>query len=151
MLIREVPPADAPIELLLLADPSRDKVSAYLSQSTCFVGQIGEEIVAACVVQSLEAGVYELMNIAVQTAQQQAGYGSTLLEWVIDTLRERGASRLEVGTGAFGYQLGFYQKYGFRVSHIEHDFFINHYPEPIIENGIQHFDMLRLALSFTKQ
>jgi len=53
-----------------------------------------------------------------------------------------------VGTGTYGYQLGFYQRQGFRVDRIDKDFFLKHYPEPIVEDGIQHKDMLRLTLEF---
>ena len=37
--------------------------------------------------------------------------------------------------------MAFYQRYGFRVTSIDHDFFVKNYPEPIFENGIQLFDM----------
>ncbi|WP_331435775.1 hypothetical protein [Photobacterium gaetbulicola] len=51
-----------------------------------------------------------------------------------------------MGTGTFGYQLAFYQREGFRVVGIDKDFFLDHYDEPVMENGIQHKDMLRLQL-----
>jgi hypothetical protein len=53
-----------------------------------------------------------------------------------------------VGTGTFGYQLAFYQRHGFRVTSIDRDFFIKNYSEPIFEDGIQLFDMLRFALKY---
>ncbi|MBB3060531.1 hypothetical protein [Microbulbifer rhizosphaerae] len=56
--------------------------------------------------------------------------------------------RLEVGAGTFGYQLTFYQRQGFRVERIDKNFFLKSYPEPIVENGIQHGDMLRLTFEF---
>ena len=68
---------------------------------------------------------------------------------IIEHYRRLGAGRLEVGTGSFGYQLAFYQHQGFRVTRIERDFFVEHYPEPIIEDGIRHMDMLRLTLSYS--
>ena len=51
-----------------------------------------------------------------------------------------------MGTGTFGYQLAFYQRQGFRATGIDRDFFVKNYPEPIFEDGIQLFDMLRLTL-----
>ncbi len=56
---------------------------------------------------------------------------------------------MEVGTGSFGYQLAFYQRHGFRVTSIDRDFFARNYPEPIFEDGIQLFDMLRLTLRYS--
>ncbi|WP_211243536.1 GNAT family N-acetyltransferase [Chitiniphilus eburneus] len=93
---------------------------------------------------------WELMAIAVAPTQQCQGLGTALLQWVIDAVRDSGASRLEVGTGTFGYQLAFYQRAGFRVSAIERDFFLTHYPEPIFERGIQLCDMLRLTLHYDR-
>jgi hypothetical protein len=49
--------------------------------------------------------------------------------------------------GSFGHQLTFYQRAGFRVVAVEPDYFLQHYPEPLFENGLQHRDRLRLALA----
>jgi ribosomal protein S18 acetylase RimI-like enzyme len=144
--IQEVPAPNAPMEILLLADPSEDKIRSYLTGSKCFVVSTGEVVVGACVVQDCGRGKYELMSIAVHPAHQKSGYGTALLKWVIDFYRNSGALQLEVGTGTFGYQLAFYQRHGFRVTSIDHDFFLKNYPEPILEDGIQLFDMLRLTL-----
>ena len=146
LLIQEVPAADAPIELLLLADPSEDKIRSYLSESKCFVASAGAAVVGACVVQPRGMGAHEIMCIAVCLDCQKSGYGTALLKWVVDFFRRSGARQLEVGTGSFGYQLAFYQRLGFRVTSIGHDFFVENYPEPIFENGIRLRDMLRLSL-----
>lgn len=148
--IQEVPAADAPIELLLLADPSEDKVRSYLPVSRCFVASSDGDVVGACLVQPLGAGVHEMMSIAVQPVRQRSGYGTALLKWVLDFFRESGARRMDVGTGTFGYQLAFYQRQGFRVAAIDRDFFVNNYPEPIFEDGIRLFDMLRLTLEYSR-
>ena len=148
LVIQEIPVADAPVELLLLADPSEDKIRSYLPESKCFVVSTGGAVVGACVVQPRGAGAHELMSIAVSPAHQKSGYGTALLTWVIEFFRGSGARQLEVGTGTFGYQLAFYQRHGFRVTGIDHDFFVRNYPEPIVEDGIQLFDMLRLTLKY---
>jgi|SRR5690554_1073317 len=148
LLIQEVSPADVPTELLLLADPSEDKVRSYLSGSRCFAASSNGAVVGACVVQPLGAGAHELMNIAVQPACQKLGHGTAILQWFIEFFRRSGADRIVVGTGSFGYQLAFYQKHGFRVTGIDRDFFIENYPEPIFEDGIRLFDMLRLTLRY---
>ena len=148
-LIHEAPVAEAPIELLLLADPSEGKIRSYLPGSKCFVALNGSVVVGGCVVQPRGAESYELMSIAVLADRQKLGYGTALLRWVIDFYRRQGARQLEVGTGTFGYQLAFYQRQGFRVTSIDHDFFVKNYPEPIFEDGIQLFDMLRLTLRYS--
>lgn len=149
LLIEEIVPADAPMDLLLLADPSEEKVRSYLSNSKCFVASRNGVVVGACVVQPREAGGQELMSIAVRPDRQKSGIGAALLKWVIDFFRDAGATQLEVGTGAFGYQLAFYQRQGFRVTEIDHNFFIKNYDSPIFEDGIQHFDMLRLTIRYS--
>ena len=149
LLIRQVPVKDAPIELLLIADPSEEKIRSYLQNSKCFVAINNGVLVGACVVQPIAVGIYELMSIAVHPDHQKCGYGTALLKWVIEFYHDLGASHLEVGTGTFGYQLAFYQRQGFRVTSIECDFFIDNYPEPIFEDGIQLFDMLRLTLKYS--
>ncbi|QBR02410.1 N-acetyltransferase [Paraburkholderia pallida] len=136
------------MELLLLADPSEEKVRAYLPASRCFVVLNDGVVVGVCAVQQKEAGVHELMNIAVRPEQQQLGVGSRLLKWVIEIYRAAGARALEVGTGSFGYQLTFYQRHGFRVAEIDRDFFVTHYGEPIFEEGIRLRDMLRLRIEY---
>ncbi|MEF3698403.1 GNAT family N-acetyltransferase [Desulfolutivibrio sp.] len=144
--IAETSPADAPLELMLLADPSEPKVAAYLPRSRCFAAYSGVLPVAVCIVAPLSEAAYEIMNIAVTPSQQKKGIGTTLLSHVISVFRTEGAWRLEVGTGTFGYQLAFYQRQGFRVTGIDTDFFLTNYPEPIFEDGIQLKDMLRLTL-----
>lgn len=42
-------------------------------------------------------------------------------------------------------QLYLYQKCGFRMTSIDRDFFVRHYAEPIIENGLVLKDMVRLS------
>ncbi len=149
LLIQEIPVTHAPMELLLLADPSEDKVRSYLSGSKCFIASSDGVVLAACVVQPRGTDTHELMSIAVHPAHQKSGYGTALLKWVIDFFRNSGARQLELGTGTFGYQLAFYQRQGFRVTSIDHDFFVNNYPEPIVEDGIQLRDMLRLTLKYS--
>ncbi|PMR76503.1 GNAT family N-acetyltransferase [Billgrantia endophytica] len=148
MLIKPVPSPDAPLELLLEADPSVDEIRRYLENSSCYVTTIGNETVGAYVIQPMGDGVYELMNIAVAPAHQGNGIGAKLLEHAIKMAGKPGARRLELGTGTFGYQLAFYQRAGFRVVAVERDHFLTHYDTPIYENGIQHKDRLRLAIEY---
>lgn len=145
-LIKEISPHDAPTALLLLADPSAKKIAAYLPDSQCFAACRDDVIIAVAVVFPLEKGAYELMSIAVTPSYQHQGIGTRLLKKTVSALTKAGGHRLEVGTGTFGHPLAFYQKHGFRVTAIERDFFLKHYPEPIFEHGIQLLDMLRLSL-----
>ncbi|MNP84355.1 putative N-acetyltransferase YvbK [compost metagenome] len=65
----------------------------------------------------------------------------------IQNARLLGAKTIEVGTGNSSVgQLALYQKCGFRITGIDRDFFIRHYSEEIVENGIKVVDMIRLTL-----
>ena len=148
MEIQEVSYTKAPIEILLEADPSVEKIQAYLPRSRCFVAMLHGKPVGAYVVQPIAPAVYELMSIAVSPEYQRKGIGSELLRHAVTTVQDMDARRLEVGTGTFGYQLTWYQREGFRVFAVERDFFLVNYEEPIYENDIQLKDMLRLAVDY---
>lgn len=149
-------PAEAPWPLLLLADPSREKVKRYLDGSTCFAARQTAQftpsglgaLIGVCVLQaqSADTRAWELMNMAVSPAWQRNGIGSALLHRAIRELRTLGAKELQVGTGSFGDQLLFYQRIGFRVTDIDRDYFLLNYTTTLWERGVQHKDMLRLTL-----
>ena len=146
--IKPVKKTDVPLDLLFLADPSIEQIAAYLSCGEGYVAYHGDKPVGEYVIKDKENGVFELMNIAIKEEQQRRGIGAILLQHAIETVKNREAKKLEVGTGCFGHQLSFYHRAGFRVMSIDKDFFTKNYPEPIYENGIQHKDMLRLAIEF---
>jgi N-acetylglutamate synthase-like GNAT family acetyltransferase len=146
--IEQVAASKAPINILLEADPSAERIRSYLDHSKCFVAKVDGDAVGAYVLKELSCGIFELMSIAVAPAFQRRGHGSALLGHAIDSARDLGARRLELGTGTFGYQLAYYQKAGFRPFSLEIDFFLENYQAPILENGLQHKDMIRMAITF---
>ncbi len=143
---------NVPWELLLLADPSREHVAAYVEAGECYLALLDGEIVGACVLLATGPGKMEVMNIATATEHQGQGIGKRLLAEVIAIARQKGAKILEVGTGNSSIeQLAFYQKSGFRIVGVDRDFFVRNYPEEIIEHGIRCRDMIRLAQSLTPE
>ncbi|RRV22617.1 N-acetyltransferase [Pseudomonas sp. o96-267] len=146
-ILHEIPSEQAPMALLLEADPSTALIAGYLQDGHCVVARQSDVTVGVYVIKALAANTWELMNIAVAPERQGEGIGALLLRHAIDQARQLGAKRLELGTGSFGHQLTFYQRAGFRVVAVEPDYFLQHYPEPLFENGLQHRDRLRLALT----
>lgn len=145
----EVSPTEVPVSLLLEADPCEKAILSYLNDAWCFAAKAEEgAIVGACVTKPIGDGVAEIFNVSVTPGSQQQGIGSRLLRFALGALPDKGICRVELGTGTFGYQLGYYQRHGFRVCAVVVDHFLKNYPEPIVENGIQHKDMLRLYLDF---
>jgi aminoglycoside 6'-N-acetyltransferase I len=139
-----------PYDLLQLADPSKTHIEAYLAKGTCYLAKIGDETIGAMVLQELDGTIMELKNIAVSPSQQGRGYGKVLLEYAIKTCGDSGYNKLIVGTGNSSIgQLAFYQKSGFEIDHVIKNHFLDHYAEPIFEDGIQckHMVVLEKRLS----
>lgn len=147
MTFVEMNPAHLPLALLLEADPAASRIAAYLPGAWGFAALADNEVVGACVAGLVGEQTAEIFNIAVAPNRQQQGIGSGLLRFVLENLAGKGIGRVELGTGSFGHQLTYYQRHGFRVHAVVKDHFLIHYPEPLMEHGIQHKDMLRLSLA----
>lgn len=145
-LLEVAPSAPAPYDLLLLADPRRELVDQYLAKGMRFEARLDNDVAGIAIVLPLDVLSAELMNIAVAPPHQGQGIGKTLLEHTIAALSASGYERLSVGTGNSSLnQLGFYQKAGFRMVAVIPNHFTDHYPDPIVENGIRCRDMIRLT------
>ena len=131
------------LSLLLLADESEDMIDRYLSRGDMYV-LYDPDPVGECVVTDEGDGVYEIKSIAVSPTAQKKGYGRILMDFVMDTYRDR-ASLFTVGTGDSPLTVPFYERCGFREHHRIPNFFTDNYPEPIIEAGVLLTDMVVLA------
>lgn len=147
MIIRKLNPGEKPpMELLLDADPSRELVEEYVGRGECYVAEEGERVIGVYVLIRTRPETVELVNVAVAGDRQGQGIGKKLVQHAIEQARHQGFRTIEIGTGNSGIgQLALYQKCGFRITGVDRDFFIRHYPEPIFENGIQVIDMVRLS------
>ncbi|TVX93710.1 GNAT family N-acetyltransferase [Paenibacillus agilis] len=135
-----------PMDLLLLADPSETIVTEYLQRGQCYVAEIDRRIVAVYVLLPTRPETMELVNVAVHEDLHGQGIGKHIVNHAIDQARKQGYKTIEIGTGNSSVgQLALYQKCGFRIVGVDIDFFVRHYPEEIIENGIPCRDMIRLA------
>ncbi|PRS81019.1 MULTISPECIES: GNAT family N-acetyltransferase [unclassified Bacillus (in: firmicutes)] len=138
-----------PMDLLLLADPSKEKVLVYVQSGSCYAAFHEEDVIGVYVLSSLSQHTVEIMNVAVKESWQGKGIGKQLIRHAIAEAKAAGFHRIEIGTGNSSIQqLALYQKCGFRLTSIDRDFFLKHYDEPIYENGIQCMDMVRLSLTF---
>ena len=136
-----------PMDLLLLADPSEEMVRRYMPRAQCYVMEQDGNIVGVYSLLPTRPGTLELVNIAVAESEQNKGHGKALILHAIETARSQGYITIEVGTGNSSIaQLALYQKCGFRMTHIDRNFFLQHYEEPIFENGIQCVDMVRMSM-----
>lgn len=137
---------EPPMALLLLADPSQKHVQEYVKRGECYVAEVENQIIGVYVLLPTRPKTVELVNIAVVESKHGRGIGKQLVMNAIQTAKSKGYKTIEVGTGNSSIgQLALYQKCGFRITGIDMDFFIKHYPEEIFENGIQCRDMVRLS------
>lgn len=135
-----------PMDLLLLADPSEKLIREYVSRGKCFVMEDGAMIIGVYVLLPTRPETVEIVNVAVRENYHGQGFGKKLVLHAIEMAKHAEYKTIEIGTGNSGVtQLALYQKCGFRMTSIDRNFFIRHYPEPIFENGIQVMDMVRLS------
>jgi ribosomal protein S18 acetylase RimI-like enzyme len=91
--------------------------------------------------------VAEIKNISVVEHLQGRGIGAFLLKDAVQKAKFQGFKKLMIATGNSSVgPLNLYQKLGFRIVEIQKDYFIENYPEPIIENGILCSDKLVLEM-----
>ncbi|WP_124070787.1 GNAT family N-acetyltransferase [Filibacter tadaridae] len=135
-----------PLELLLLADPSREIVEEYVSRGECFIAEIEQQTIGVYVLLPTRPETVELVTVAVVEDQHGKGIGKRLVLDAIRVAKTKGFKTIEIGTGNSSVgQLALYQKCGFRIIGVDMDFFVRHYSEEIFENGIQCRDMVRLS------
>lgn len=84
----------------------------------------------------------EIVELGVRAALHGRGVGRAVVAWLCDEARRRGKRAIEVGTGNASIgNLAFYQKCGFRFSHVRQDYFRYH-RTPVYENGIEVRDLV---------
>ena len=103
---------------------------------------------AVCVVTDEGNGSLEIKNLAVTPEAQGKGYGMRMVRFVADSYRDR-FKALYVGTGDSPATVPFYEKCGFRRSHVVWNFFTDHYDHPIYEGGRQLVDMVYLKMELS--
>lgn len=132
------------LELLLLADEQESMIDKYLEKGTMYVLRDGG-VKAVCVVTDEGGGVLEIKNLATEPEYQRQGYGKRLIRFVQERYRDE-FDILQVGTGDSPLTIPFYEKCGFKRSHVVKDFFVEHYDHPIYECGVRLVDMVYLRM-----
>lgn len=136
------------IDLLLLADEEEKMIDKYLERGEMYILN-DNGIKAECVVTDEGNKILEIKNIAVSPKFQKQGYGKKLIEFLIEKYSEN-YSVIQAGTGDSPFTIPFYEKCGFKKSHIVKNFFIDNYKNPIYENGVQLIDMIYLQKDLKK-
>jgi ribosomal protein S18 acetylase RimI-like enzyme len=142
--IHKVDSEELPMGLLLLADPSEQRIRGYLIAAHAFVGVSDAAPVSVLVMRWRNADEVEIMNVAVALEHQRTGIGRAMMEFAAEYANVRGATTVSVGTGNSSLgELRFYQRLGFRITGVSRDYF-GDYDPPIFEEGIRCLDMIHL-------
>lgn len=132
------------LDLLLLADEQESMIDKYLDRGTLFA-LYDDDLKSICVVTDEGNGSYELQNLATYEQFQGKGYGKRLVSHISNYYKDKGTTML-VGTGSVPWILSFYECCGFTFSHRLKNYFIEHYDNPIFEEGIQLKDKIYLKM-----
>lgn len=136
------------IDLLLLGDEDEKMIDKYLERGEMYILD-DNGIKAECVVTDEGNKILEIKNIAVSPKFQKQGYGKKLIEFITEKYSEN-FSVIQAGTGDSPFTIPFYEKCGFRKSHIVKNFFIDNYKNQIYEEGVQLIDMIYLQKNLKK-
>lgn len=127
-----------PYRLLLLADPNKTLVDRYLQTGKCFIATLDDILIGVLAIGAVSLDEIEIYNIAIEPKYQGGGHGKILLQFAVNHARESDYSSIIIKTGNSSIgQMALYQKAGFDMAGIQHNYFIENYDESIIEHGIQ--------------
>lgn len=139
-----------PYELLLLADETTEAINRYVHDGDIYVIDKEDAILAVYVLYPLDRIRIEIKNIAVAEKLQGQGIGNFLLQDAASRAEKMGYREIIAGTPESSYTLlAFYEKAGFIKYDRRVNFYIENYPGPIIEDGIQLKDMIMLKKVLT--
>lgn len=145
------PDSEIPYHLLLLADETQEAIDQYIFKSDIYLLQDGIESIAVMALCRISDTELEIKNVAVIESYRSKGIGTILMNKAKEIAKEKFYKTLTVGTSDTGFQqIRFYEKNGFIKSGILKDFFIENYPDPIYENGLQMRDMVVLTHHLTE-
>ena len=113
-------------------------IDRYLEKGGLYMMKCGGRTTCVAVVLPLNGTDCELKDLAVAEPFRRQGLGSRMIAYLAGIYAVY-YKRMLVGTS--GGNFSFYEKNGFRYSHVAKDFFAENYPEPIMENGILLTDM----------
>ena len=139
------------LPLFALADDSQPQIATYIARGEVLVARDGELVIGHLqILQTDDAGVFELKSMAVMETRQREGIGHRLVRAAVAYCRARNGHRLIVSTATADISnLRFYQRQGFRMYKIVRDAFTpsNGYPEGAVVDGIPLRDQVFLDLN----
>ena len=148
-ILRPASPADtdALVQILHDADESDARILAALRDDVLhsYAAYEGEKLVGAAVMRwsdSVAVDAGEIMLLAVAPLRRGQGIGRWIIAALLDEARRRSIRAVQVGTGSVSLDnIAFYQKCGFRMSHVRRDYF-QYIQPPLVVDGVILHDMI---------
>jgi GNAT superfamily N-acetyltransferase len=129
-----------------LAEDSERLLASYIDRGRLWVARAANgELIGHLQAVPHDGGIWEVTNTAVVESQRGRGVGRALLERAIRDARADGIHRLILATGAADVgALRFYQRCGFRMTHVVRDAFTpaNGYPPGLEVDGVPLLDQV---------
>ena len=111
------------LPLFRLADDSESEMLSYYRLGEALVATDDDKIVGVALVEK-DGDTVQIISLAVVPARRGEGIGCRLIEEATTYRRHHRVSRLIVCTGAWeNGNIAFYARRGFRLFHIERDYF----------------------------
>lgn len=142
-------PRDHLAALFAEADDSEQEIASYMHLGEVFVAREQEKILGHVqVVESGEAGVFEIKSLAVEEGRRSLGIGRALVRAAVAHCRSGGGHTVYVATAAASIgALQFYQRQGFRIRRVIRDFYVaSRGYRPLVLNGIPLLDEVILDI-----
>ncbi|GAO42974.1 GNAT family N-acetyltransferase [Flavihumibacter petaseus] len=138
ILIEQLPEEAAlPMDLLELAEPDVNAIAEYINYCIVLVAKKGEQVVGVLALSPETKERTEIRNIAVLPAFRKKGIARQLLQEACSRASRLGYQVLQVCTSNAGIrQLKVYQQFGFELTDVRWNYYVEHFPEPILEDGI---------------
>jgi GNAT superfamily N-acetyltransferase len=111
------------LPLFELADDSQAQIASYICLGEVLVARDGDRMIGHLqIIETGDAGIFELKSMAVSETRQGEGIGRDLIEAAVARCRGRNGHRLIVSTATADIgNLRFYQRQGFRMYRIVQD------------------------------
>lgn len=131
------------MDILLLADPQRDKIDRYLDTGDMFALYEGRELCTLAVVTVSGNRECEIRNLVTTYGNGGKGYTRAMLHYLSEKYRGE-CDTMCVGTWDYEETLRAYIKSGFEYSHTREGYYVDNYKEPIYLDGKQMTDRVYL-------
>ena len=138
IIIQELPEGQPlPMELLLMADPSEEQIRTYIDHCIVVVAILNKKTIGVMAMSPETKEKAEIRNIAIAPIHRGEGFARKLLQDAFDRATRLGYSLVQVCTANSSIrQLKVYQQFGFELTDVRWNYFTDHFPETISEDGI---------------